>query len=237
MEPEPQPTEPKPTPDTSTPKISALIPRLTLPPLETQPSSADLKTANAWVDAQLTRIGVCRREREARMLKVPTEIQAVLPVAPVQALLSGVLPDHGFGLGGGVGKGKTMALAAILRSAIQRFALNATFPMPDLRGFNWCSWPEEAAWFSAHPSDADDRVERLSTVRLLVLDDLGRERVKGSYVDDWALTRLDLIVSRRNRECLPILWTSNLNIDGLKALYGGSFVSRLTQDNPLIWID
>lgn len=239
MEPEPLPIEPAPTPDTTPPRISDLIPALQLPPPVTPASLPDSKTFDSWVEAQLANIGMSRRERGARAAMVPPEIQARMPVEVVQLLQDGVLPTSGFGLCGGIGKGKTMALAALLRVSIARFGKTAPLPLPlpTLRAFCWCSWPEEAAWMSAHADMTESRVERLSTVPVLILDDLGRERVKGSYSDDWPISRLDIVVSRRNRECLPTLWTSNLDLDGLKALYGGSMVSRLTQDNPLIWLD
>jgi hypothetical protein len=150
------------------------------------------------------------------------------------------MPVLGFGLGGGVGSGKTMALAAILRGALTAFAEQTKPPTalpPRMRGFEWCCWPEEAIWLTANAPEASTRCDRLATVSLLVLDDLGRERVKGAYSDDWAVSLLDSIISRRNRECLPTLWTSNVPEADLVALYGASFVSRLTQDNPLAWVE
>ena len=103
----------------------------------------------------------------------------------------------------------------------------------------WSSWPDEVNWLRAHAIDPNvhDRIEELKTCSLLFLDDLGRERIRGSYADDWAASQLDGILNHRYRYELPIVWTTNLTLQQLAGIYGGAMLSRLTADNPLVWVD
>jgi hypothetical protein len=66
------------------------------------------------------------------------------------------------------------------------------------------------------------------------LEDLGRERLKGSYGDDWSRSCLDMIVTQRNRRRLPILWTTNCTFEELLGIYGPGVVSRLAEINPFL---
>lgn len=203
----------------------------------------DLEILDTKVREDLAARGLSPRELKADMAKVKPAIRAAVPKKALEALLAGRRPEYGFGLGGNTGGGKTMALAAILK--VSAAAQYKSF-QPQARcrfggacmGMVWTSWPDEVTWLrkNAIEDTAAARVDRLSTCSLLVLDDLGRERIKGSYAEDWAASQLDAVINHRYRHELPILWTTNVPEVDLAALYGGAMLSRLTGDNPLAWV-
>jgi hypothetical protein len=200
-----------------------------------------LKELEPWMAGHLERVGLSRREIKAELARVPDVIRRSMPKEPLRELMAGNTPSRGFGLGGNTDGGKTMALAAILRAHLGAWA-QCELPargrvMPDW--FRWSSWPDEVNWLRSHAIDGNgaERIEELATVRLLFLDDLGRERIKGSYSDDWAASQLDTIVNRRYREEKVTIWTTNVKEVDLVNLYGAAMVRRLTADNPLIWME
>lgn len=73
--------------------------------------------------------------------------------------------------------------------------------------------------------DADQALQQAVDVDLLVIDDLGSERAT-----EWTAERLHLIVDERDRECRPIIATSNLAPDRLHAHVGDRVWSRLYGD-------
>jgi len=206
------------------------------------------------VTQHLLRIGLSKREVKAEWAKVPANIKAAPPRDVLHAMVGGKIPARGFGLGSDTGTGKTMALAAIMRGfvrarvrawaeAMPRWAREKPEQIRDLPSLRkatiWMSWPDTVTWIRARATDpvVEGLLQEAEVVPLLVLDDLGRERLKGSYVDDWAASQLDRIISHRYREELPILWATNLRERDLVERYGAAMVSRLTQDAPLAWID
>ena len=233
------PTDPLPTAPSLNPSdASNLLPD----PSPSQPETpAPTFAFSNWVQDLLPQIGMMRLEIEAELPLVPSAILAALPTCVIQPLSEGHLPSSGFGLGGAIGSGKTLALAALLKaSLINRLRIaNSPTPPPTIRTMLWVSWPHEANWmrFNAGNPELSSRVDRLSSVPLLVLDDLGRERIKGTYSEDWSGCLLDDVVCQRHRARLPILWTTNVPLKPLMDLYGASFVGCLTENNPLIWID
>ena len=177
----------------------------------------------------------------AVMNRIPKEIKQRLPQKSVKSLNGGEYPEKGFGIGGNTGGGKSMALAAILKTC---FKEKAKANAPKMGHFNiarvlWSCWPDEVNYLRAHALDSDtaERILALQTVPLLILDDLGRERIRGSYAEDWAASQLDGIINHRYRHEMPILWTTNVPAAHLVVLYGSALVSRLTGDNPLIWFN
>lgn len=194
--------------------------------------------------AEMIGAGLSPREVKAALTRIPDPIRHALPKEALAALRRGDTPSQGFGLGGTTGGGKTMALAAIL-GVFGSSRVRAFQPSPGrkfrgaLAGVVWAHWPDMVTWLRAHALDerAPQEVDRLAGAELLVLDDLGRERIKGSYVDDWAASQLDTIISQRYRNELPILWTTNVREADLVILYGAALMRRLTADNPLIWVE
>ncbi|WP_243286041.1 hypothetical protein [Geothrix terrae] len=80
-------------------------------------------------------------------------------------------------------------------------------------------------------------MEALANASLLILDDLGRERIKGDYSQDWGASQLDYIVNMRYREERPIIWTTNVRQTDLVRLYGAALVRRLVEPNPMVWVE
>jgi DNA replication protein DnaC len=75
----------------------------------------------------------------------------------------------------------------------------------------------------------------MSRAQVLILDDLGAERRKGDYQDDYAAAEIDYIVaSARYRACLPTWYTTNIPLERLAAFYGARFASRLVSESPLV---
>jgi hypothetical protein len=201
-----------------------------------------LDDLEAWTTERLHRVGMSKRETKADLVKVPPVVRQALPKEPVKILLEGRVPTAGFGLGGNTDGGKTMALAAILRRHVEAWARREAplkGKLEDPLWIRWVSWPDEVQWLRGHAIDGSipDRLDALASVPLLVLDDLGRERIKGSYSDDWAASQLDFVVNSRYREELITIWTTNVREADLALLYGGALMRRLTAENPLTWIE
>jgi hypothetical protein len=193
-----------------------------------------------WVVRNLCRLGMSAREAKAELARVPDAIKGVLPKEATRTLARGDVPTAGFGLGGNTDGGKTMALAALIKAHVASWARREIPKQGEVQPdwLCWACWPDEVLWLRSHAIDpaAPARVDHLSTVDLLILDDLGRERIKGSYSDDWAASQLDAIVNARYREERVTIWTTNVEETDLVNLYGAALLRRLTADNPLVWI-
>ena len=185
--------------------------------------------------------GLQNREAGAELSKIPKPILQAIP----WEFRDGKSWD-GFGIGGGTGIGKTQAIASVLRAALNQWADRVIVPsirneydqrkaFPSIR---WSCWPDEVHWLRSHAiNGAEERVDHLATAQLLILDDLGRERIKGDYSQDWGASQLDFIVNSRYRAELPIIWTTNVRQSDLVGLYGAAMVRRLIEPNPMIWVD
>jgi len=71
---------------------------------------------------------------------------------------------------------------------------------------------------------------------VLVLDDLGAERAKGDYSEEWTSSLLDLVIDRRYNEMRATWWTANLGAEEFAARYGTRLWSRLTGANPAVMV-
>jgi DNA replication protein DnaC len=174
----------------------------------------------------------------------PPEARAEWGLVSLGKLPEGVGVDQkkGLGLCGPTGCGKTFAMAALVKRLVWR---NIEEAMSDWREDSiispfqtilWESWPEAVGRLRSHGAieKAEDWLQAWCSVHYLVLDDLGSERVKGSYAEDWASSFLDRLVDARYRYERPIFWTTNLDAAGLINLYGSRLVSRLMGPNPLV---
>ena len=184
--------------------------------------------------------GLQRHEFAAEPGKIPISVIEAIP----QRFKDGNL-SVGFGLGGGTGIGKTQAVAGLLiqglvtfgRTEIEPNILESGERRKNFPCVCWSSWVDEVHWLRSHAiSGAEDRVGRLATASVLVLDDLGRERIKGDYTQDYGTSQLDFIINSRYRAGLSTIWTTNVPIEDLVTLYGAAMVRRLNEPNPMVWV-
>jgi DNA replication protein DnaC len=205
---------------------------------------------DAYVRRWLREAGMSARELTAVAERIPAPLRATLfngdrvPAAIVREMELGQCPKTGFGLTGSVGLGKTFALAVIVRRMLEarwetwlpRDGMNAL----RRRWLVWCSWPEVVNKLRIM-SIADDGlaeaakvIEALAAAEVLVIDDLGVERFRGSYEDDWAASQFDVLVDARYNEMRPTWYTTNLERDEFQDRYGARVWSRLCGENPMI---
>lgn len=210
-------------------------------------AEAVLAAAESWLPAWCDHAGLARREATARLELVPAGVKSALgdPRLHVKSMTAGEVPASGFGLIGTTGTGKTFALAAL----VQKMALERWRRLAPAHGLKvkrqflrWVRWPEVVAEFrlramndKTHEKVAD-LVDLWSTTEALVLDDLGAERMRSDYSEDWTASLLDVVLDRRHNAMLPTWWTSNLEPDELVARYGSRLWSRLTGPNPAVRI-
>ena len=192
------------------------------------------------------RAGMHRREVLATPAAVPQAVLDALRAAGCddrrEALVQGRAVAS-FGLAGAVGTGKSMAMAAWhkaglsarMREEIPRIGRRAIRP-----GFTWAHWPvvvDDLRRKSAREGGLDDAhglLVRFKTSHALVLDDLGAERLKGSYAEDWVANQLDLLIDERHGSMLPTWYTSNLTRDEFIRRYGSRLYSRLCSESPMV---
>lgn len=191
----------------------------------------------------LRRIGLEERELVADPQQVPVELRRALPPT-AREFIAGGIPRGGFGIGGKPGVGKTCAMVAFLRLHLQNHREKAKGEInresKDVRDvISWVDWPSLAhelrTYAVTDPDWVRGTISRMSKAPVLILDDLGAERRKGDYQDDYAAGELDYIVtSSRYRACLPTLYTTNLSASELANFYGSRFSSRLLSESPLV---
>ena len=178
-----------------------------------------LAEAPVWARGVCIASGMSPQEAQAEVARIPLQIKKALPEDAVKALLAGQDPAHGFGLGGeGTGAGKTSAMAAILQGwmrAREEQRVRAGGEPPEsgaVRGpggqrtLAWASWPSTVSMLRTRATVdgfVEDTLARLIGARVLFLDDLGSERIKGSYVEDFAASQLDVVVDERYRDERP----------------------------------
>lgn len=207
---------------------------------------ADLeRRPDAYIATGLRTLGLRDREREARFDRVTAALASgIRKRAPgaLEELLDGRTPRSGFGLSAPAGAGKTLAIAAIIgRAMLAKWRREV--PEHGARAFgnfkaSWVRWPElSSSWRGRAVEDrngVDREVVRLRESELLILDDIGAERMAAGYESDWTASLLDLVVDGRQALRRPTLYTTNLDVGGLVSRYGSRFVSRLVSDSPLI---
>ncbi|OGS01560.1 MAG: hypothetical protein A2V88_02750 [Elusimicrobia bacterium RBG_16_66_12] len=214
--------------------------------------AADVTGRLAWyVDRMLRAAGLSRRELGATRDGVPPPIRAALKRCAEQVQLQKLADggegiEAGFGLSGPAGIGKTFALVAIFRQAT---AARVSARVGQIgsgalkQWIAWATWPEWVNRMRVESmkdggTDTVQRwVERFIAAEALVLDDLGAERMKGDYTDDWCGSLLDLLIDRRHRDIRPTWYTTNLGPVDFAERYGARMFSRLCGGNPMVEIE
>jgi DNA replication protein DnaC len=125
--------------------------------------------------------------------------------------------DEGRGvwLFGDVGTGKTTLAMLISKAALAAGRTVAIYSMPRLLGVLRDQIDEDGTL---------DYLDRLATVDLLHIDDLGAE-----YRTDWAIEQLYSIINTRYEEQRALVVTSNLGPEDLAEQIGERTVSRLNE--------
>lgn len=118
---------------------------------------------------------------------------------------------------GGVGVGKTHAALAVARRRFIEAGDSVKF------------WPVVELLDDLRPGGQAVTLDAVFDVDLLVLDDLGAEKPT-----DWTAERLFAVVNRRWMERAPIVGTSNLQPDELRAALGARTYSRLVGDDAVV---
>jgi hypothetical protein len=193
----------------------------------------------------LQRAGMSRLEVDADPARVPEAVkEAIRKVGRGDDLRDGSIPTSGYGLSGGAGVGKTFALASIFGGAVDEWLNRAG----RAHGFaalqrptwlEWLPWPQRAATMRAMSTvdggfaEVSEMVAGWKVVPALVIDDLGAERMRGGYSEDWITEQLDTVVDARARDGRPTWYTTNLGHQAIVERYGARFYSRLCRVNPL----
>jgi DNA replication protein DnaC len=120
---------------------------------------------------------------------------------------------------GDVGTGKTTLAMLVSKAALDNGRSVAIYSVPRLLA-------KIRATYDADPGESSymEFFERLVTVDLLHLEDLGAEKRS-----DWVLEQLYSLVNERYEEERSILVTTNLGLEELEAQIGPRTVSRLVE--------
>lgn len=160
---------------------------------------------------------VPKRFRGARLDQVP---------ASVRERLAGPLQDgEGFMIHGSVGTGKTYIAAALVYDLLRTVPHNRIMfaTMPDVL---------DRIRATYNGGERDDVLQRALSVPVLVLDDLGTEKVT-----DWVREKVYQIINRRYNEQLTTICTTNLAPSGLARHIGERTVSRLMEMCRVVKLD
>ncbi len=119
---------------------------------------------------------------------------------------------------GDVGTGKSHLAVAILREIIRKGYSGLYYNSPDLLRDIRATFNDNAG------VTEDDLLEEITEVDLLVLDDVGAEKVS-----EFVLDRFYLIINKRYEGCKPMILTTNLLEETLRVRLGDRIVSRLDE--------
>jgi DNA replication protein DnaC len=163
-----------------------------------------------------------RKYRDVSFDRPPvTEIEPARVVRDVGSFVARI-DDHldagrGLWFMGPVGTGKTTLAMLVSKAALESGRTVAIYSLPRLLN-------EIRRTFSAEGSYID-LLDRLTSVDLLHIDDVGAERTT-----DWVLEELYAIVNGRYEDERSIMLTTNISdLDDLREQIGARTVSRLTE--------
>jgi DNA replication protein DnaC len=136
-----------------------------------------------------------------------------------QAIGERLASGHGLWLMGDVGTGKTTLAMLVSKTALERGHSVAIYSVPRLLARIRRTYDAEVGEQSYL-----DFFDRLTSVDLLHLDDLGAEKSS-----DWVLEQLYSIVNERYESARSIVVTTNLGQPELEKQIGSRTVSRLVE--------
>ncbi len=116
---------------------------------------------------------------------------------------------------GGVGTGKTHLASAIVHELARQDVFALFIFVPDFLD-------EIRAMYDENYDEEEDKFELVKNARVLVLDDLGTERIT-----DWAREKITQLINHRYNNALATIVTTNLTLDELKNRIGERAYSRL----------
>lgn len=119
---------------------------------------------------------------------------------------------------GPVGCGKSHLATAILRGVVEKGYTGLYYNSPDLLR------DIRATFEPTSDLTEDDLLEEVTTVDLLVFDDVGAENATGFVLD-----RFYLIINERYEGCKPIIVTTNLDLSAMENRLGQRIVSRMLE--------
>lgn len=193
-----------------------------------------------WAMEQLKDIGLGEDERQADLSKIPQVILDTIPDEVLQPMLAGYYPRRGLGLAGVARCGKSSAMAALVHALVlQNATCRAPFvELTPVKKVMWMNWPLTCHQWRLNGIhwSVERTITKASEVKLLVIDDIGRETKRRDASEDAAIGHLDAIVTARDREKLVTLWTSNSSQQELLDRYGTAMIGRLLRLNPMTWL-
>jgi DNA replication protein DnaC len=135
--------------------------------------------------------------------------------AYVDALPERLADGDGLWISGGVGAGKTWLAMLVARYAIEQGQAVAVYSVPRLLS-------EIRRTYDGEGLSTLELLDQLTSVSLLVLDDVGTERS-----NPWVLEQLYTIINERWQEQRSVVLTTNLDRDAMQEQIGERTVSRL----------
>lgn len=118
---------------------------------------------------------------------------------------------------GSVGRMKTTMAVAVLQYVLKQGLSGYFISLPELLDTLQEMMDGDKQEFKRY-------LNKVTNTALLVLDDIGVE-----YPNNWVLNKVDAIITRRYNARLPIIITTNMNREQLKARYAERIYDRLKQ--------